>query len=88
MGSFRFGALRPFFTPFARAFGFKDLVAACANDGSGAGLIVNLQFESRAPAPASLRRLRLALPHITAAMRLRRALRAPDIVLDDGGIEC
>jgi DNA-binding CsgD family transcriptional regulator len=81
----RFGALRPVFEPFARFFGFDDLVAVAANDGSGAGLIANLLVRPGTSSGLGWPRLRLALPHLNAALRLRRALPEPEVILDESG---
>lgn len=67
----------PIFAPFARIFDFVDLIALGANDGTGRGLIINLPVGARKQNAEPLRRvrnMRRALPHLSAALRLRRAL--------------
>lgn len=71
------GAVResPLFRPFARAFGFLDVLAFAANDGTGEGVIVNFPEMGRPVRPALLRHVPRVLPHLAAALRLRRSLR-------------
>lgn len=75
------------FRPFARRFGFDDLVALAAHDGSGAGIIINLAMGighgpvAETERATRLRRVRAALPHLSAGLRLRRALASPEVVL-------
>ncbi|MCC6621660.1 MAG: hypothetical protein IT385_10425 [Deltaproteobacteria bacterium] len=77
--------LRAVFTPFARRIGFDDLVAIAANDGTGVGVIVNFIVDDRRQPVGAARRLCAALPHISAGLRLRRAVRQPELILDADG---
>lgn len=63
------------FSPFMRRFGFEDVVALTAHDGTGRGVLFNFVLGAARSARPDLRALERALPHVSAALRLRLALR-------------
>lgn len=67
-------ALAHLVAPFASRLGFDELVAIVAHDGSGRGVLVNLAVDARWKAPPTMRSITLGLPHVSAGLRLRRAL--------------
>jgi DNA-binding CsgD family transcriptional regulator len=87
--------LSRFVEPFAARLGFDDLVGVVAHDGSRRGVLVNLVVEARWRSPPAMRSISLALPHVSAGLRVRGAiasLRANDgrpygaeVILDEGG---
>lgn len=64
----------PIFEPFARFFGFSEIIALGVNDGTGRGLIINLPTAAKRRGLEAARQAQRALPHLSAALRLRRAL--------------
>lgn len=90
-----FATTRHVFGPFAQRFGFADLVAASAHDGSGRGVLVNLQVDREGERIERRAALLHVLPHVSAGLRLRRALETlgaserplgAEVMLDAAGI--